>query len=138
MTQRPRRRDRTAQAQLSPSLVTSVASGGPAILSRPVAPQLGGHRRTPGLDRNGSLATAAVRPGAKAGPLGFALTVESALYVILIAAAALTRFWDLGKRAIHHDESLHAYYSWVLSQGNGFRHDPLMHGPFLFEANALV
>jgi len=68
----------------------------------------------------------------------FHLTLESVLYIVLIAAAALTRFWDLGKRALHHDESLHAYYSWILSQGQGYRHDPLMHGPFLFEANALV
>jgi len=66
------------------------------------------------------------------------LSLEAALYIALIAAATMTRFWDLGKRALHHDESLHAYYSWILAQGQGYRHDPLMHGPFLFEANALV
>ena len=84
------------------------------------------------------MATGMAESGTRSGPLAFALTVESALYVVLIAVAALTRFWDLGKRALHHDESLHTYYSWVLSQGNEFRHDPLMHGPFLFETNALV
>ncbi len=66
------------------------------------------------------------------------ITVEHALYATFIVLAALTRFWDLGSRALHHDESLHAYYSWLLATGGGYRHHPLMHGPFLFEANALV
>ncbi len=65
-------------------------------------------------------------------------TVEQATYALFIVAAALTRFWDLGSRALHHDESLHTYYSWLLVTGEGYRHHPLMHGPFLFEANALV
>lgn len=66
------------------------------------------------------------------------LTVEHALYGLLLIAAALTRFWDLASRAFHHDESLHAYYSWQYAIGDGYVHDPLMHGPFLFHANALV
>ena len=48
------------------------------------------------------------------------------------------RLWDLGSRAIHHDESLHAFYSWNLSQGAGYQHNPMMHGPFQFEANAAI
>lgn len=66
------------------------------------------------------------------------ITLEGALYVLLVTIAALTRFWDLGSRALHHDESLHAYYSWLLATGSGYVHDPLMHGPFLFHANALL
>ena len=48
------------------------------------------------------------------------------------------RLWDLGARALHHDESLHAFYSWNLFNGNGFEHNPMMHGPLQFEANAAV
>ena len=48
------------------------------------------------------------------------------------------RFWDLGSRALHHDESLHAYFSWLLATGEGYVHDPLMHGPFLFHFTALI
>ena len=136
MTQGQRRRDRTAQPNTSPTLVASVATGGSATLTRPTSPALPSRRAVE--PHSHSYGMPAERPRANTGPLGFALSVESALYVVLIAAAALTRFWDLGKRALHHDESLHAYYSWILSQGNGYRHDPLMHGPFLFEANALV
>jgi len=66
------------------------------------------------------------------------LTVEIALYGLMLLAACLSRFWDLGSRTLHHDESLHAYYSWLYATGQGYVHDPLMHGPFLFHANALV
>nr|MBA3415972.1 TIGR03663 family protein [Chloroflexia bacterium] len=66
------------------------------------------------------------------------LTVETGLYLLFVALAAATRFWDLGSRALHHDESLHAYFSWLFATGQGYTHDPLMHGPFLFHANALV
>src|SRR5205823_3277031 len=38
----------------------------------------------------------------------------------------------------HHDESLHAFYAWRLYDGEGYMHDPMMHGPLLFELNALV
>jgi predicted membrane-bound mannosyltransferase len=66
------------------------------------------------------------------------ITLEAALYGLILVAALLTRFWDLGSRALHHDESLHAYYSWLLATGQGYVHDPLMHGPFLFHVNALI
>ena len=35
-------------------------------------------------------------------------------------------------RWISHDESLNAYYSYQLLQGNGYEHSPLLHGPFQF------
>jgi predicted membrane-bound mannosyltransferase len=65
-------------------------------------------------------------------------TIEQLLYSLFFVVALLTRFWDLGSRALHHDESEHAYYSWVYAMGGGYKHDPLLHGPFLFHANALV
>ena len=66
------------------------------------------------------------------------ISLEAALYALILLAAILTRFWDLGSRALHHDESLHAYFSWLLATGQNYAHDPLMHGPFLFHMNALV
>jgi uncharacterized protein (TIGR03663 family) len=56
----------------------------------------------------------------------------------IMAVAAVLRFWDLDAKALHHDESLHAIYTWYLYEGRGYTHDPLMHGPFLFQAGALV
>ncbi|MBI2887140.1 MAG: TIGR03663 family protein [Chloroflexi bacterium] len=63
---------------------------------------------------------------------------EKAAFLALVLVAALLRFWDLGSRALHHDESLHALYSWYLYTGRGYVHDPLMHGPFQFHAVALI
>jgi len=73
-------------------------------------------------------------------PLLGELTVnwELAAYASLVVVALLTRFWDLGARALHHDESLHAVYSWYLYTGKGYTHDPMMHGPFQFHGNALM
>jgi uncharacterized protein (TIGR03663 family) len=66
------------------------------------------------------------------------ITLEMLLFAVILLAAVLTRFWDLGSRALHHDESLHAYFSWLLATGQNYVHDPLMHGPFLFHFNALI
>jgi len=68
----------------------------------------------------------------------FNLNWETAFYILLIVLAIATRFWDLGARAISHDESWHANWSWKLYAGQGYKHDPASHGPFLFEANALI
>ncbi len=58
----------------------------------------------------------------------------------LVAVALALRLYDLGARALHHDESLHATYSWYFSSNRfdpPYRHDPLMHGPFQFHFMAL-
>ncbi len=60
------------------------------------------------------------------------LTLESGLYLLFFFIAIVSRFWGLGDRALHHDESLHATYSWYFFIGNGYTHDPMMHGPFQF------
>lgn len=77
-------------------------------------------------------------PGWLAALSGRTITLEFGLYALIFVAAVLTRFWDLGSRALHHDESLHTYFSWMLATGQDYVHNPLMHGPFLFHFNALV
>ncbi len=55
------------------------------------------------------------------------------LAVMTITAPGLVlRIYDLGERAMHHDESLHALFAWHLAEGHGYWHDPLMHGPLQF------
>jgi uncharacterized protein (TIGR03663 family) len=56
----------------------------------------------------------------------------------ILLAAVYTRFWDLGSRPLHHDESIHAFQSLSLAKGGDWRYDPAYHGPFLYYANALV
>jgi uncharacterized protein (TIGR03663 family) len=63
---------------------------------------------------------------------------EKVIYGMILLVAIVSRFWDLGTRAMSHDESLHALYSYYLYNGSGYVHNPMMHGPFLFHANALI
>lgn len=71
----------------------------------------------------------------------------------VILLGAILRFWALGDKPLHHDESLHAYYSLGLlhnmenwwrcinppPQGYScYTYTPLLHGPFQFHFIALV
>ena len=50
-------------------------------------------------------------------------------FVAIAAVAILSRFWALGDRPLHHDESIHAYQSYSLSKGGDWRYDPAYTGP---------
>ena len=76
---------------------------------------------------------AGFRSGLAEGTISVA---EAAAYATLVLASLAARLWDLGSRAMHHDESLHALYSYNLSVGDGYQHNPMMHGPFQMEATA--
>jgi len=65
------------------------------------------------------------------------INLETALYILLGVIAVVACFYNLGARTQSHDESLHALYSWKLYAGDGYEHNPMMHGPFLFHINAL-
>lgn len=67
----------------------------------------------------------------------FSITIETGLFILIILLAILTRFYDLESRVMSHDENTHVYYSWRLFKGEGFMHDPLMHGPLQFHMVAL-
>src|SRR5690242_9087782 len=62
---------------------------------------------------------------------------EAVYFGVLMLAVIGTRFWDLGSRALHHDESIHAYYSYQFLQGNPWQYNPAYHGPFLYNIVAL-
>ncbi len=66
------------------------------------------------------------------------LTFEHWLWVSLTLVALGMRLAGLGDRALSHDESLHALYSWYITDAFNYSHDPMMHGPFLFHVNALL
>jgi len=68
----------------------------------------------------------------------FVVTWESTLVILVAVVAFVSRLLILGARVMSHDESLHVYYSWLLATGKGFAHNPMMHGPFLFESTALM
>ncbi len=71
--------------------------------------------------------------------LGIRISVnlEMAIYAALLTAAVALRLWDLGAGALHHDESIHAKFSWDLVRGN-YTHDPVFHGPLYYHVQGLV
>ncbi|MCL4559281.1 MAG: hypothetical protein M1281_01545, partial [Chloroflexi bacterium] len=98
---------------------------------------------TPEAPTEPSLEPRAIPPsnrlaGWLSGSLTFTLTWETALLAALLLVALVTRLWGLGDRVMSHDESLHTYFSWRLASGYGYAHNPMMHGPLLFEVTALL
>jgi uncharacterized protein (TIGR03663 family) len=57
---------------------------------------------------------------------------ELLAYGAIVFIGFMLRVWDVGARAMHHDESLHAYYAWQFFVGRGYQYLPLMHGPLQF------
>ncbi len=90
------------------------------------------------IDEAASPATETASTAQPQAARSFRLTVEGAGYLTLFVLALLTRFWDLGSRAMNHDESLHTYYSWQFFDHYDYIHNPLMHGPALFHMNAFA
>lgn len=66
-----------------------------------------------------------------------AINWELVFYLLIFVVAVATRFYALGDRVMSHDESLHALFSYKLYNGEGYQHDPLMHGPLQFHLVAL-
>jgi len=71
-------------------------------------------------------------------PGAFTINWEAVIWLLIIIAAFVSRFAVLGDKPMHHDESMHAFYGWKLFMGNGYSYNPMLHGPFLFHANAFV
>ena len=61
---------------------------------------------------------------------------ETLVFILILMIAFFTRFYDLESRVMSHDENSHVYYSWRLSEGMGYQHTPLTHGPLLFHLTA--
>jgi len=68
------------------------------------------------------------------------LTVEKWIFLVLFAIGIFLRFYHLGVRPYHHDESIHAVFSWkIINEGlKSYSYDPVYHGPVLYYASALV
>ncbi|HEX7621503.1 MAG TPA: glycosyltransferase family 39 protein [Anaerolineales bacterium] len=65
------------------------------------------------------------------------LNVETLLVVLLLAVAIVSRFYNLGARAMSHDEINHVIPSFSLYSGNGYSYDPMSHGPLQYHMIAL-
>ena len=59
-------------------------------------------------------------------------------YGLIFLAALVMRLWDLDGRAYHYDESIHAFDSWRIANGEGYLHSPWSHGPLLYHLSAVA
>ncbi|MGA2489521.1 MAG: glycosyltransferase family 39 protein [Anaerolineales bacterium] len=67
----------------------------------------------------------------------FPATLETLLVVLVLLAAIVSRFYDLGTRAMSHDEINHVVPTFSLYSGHGYQYDPMSHGPLQFHMIAL-
>ncbi len=65
------------------------------------------------------------------------IDLEKVIFVVIIILAIVSRFFILGERVMSHDEVNHVRPSWELYTGQGYRHDPVTHGPMQFHLVAL-
>lgn len=63
--------------------------------------------------------------------------VETLLIILVLVMTVFSRFYMLDARVMSHDEVNHVVPSWELFRGNGYRHDPVTHGPLQFHLIAL-
>jgi uncharacterized protein (TIGR03663 family) len=91
------------------------------------------------------------RPLALGRPVGLGwLTWDVAAFALIMLASVVAHLWGLGRMALHHDESIHAWSSWRLYVGSGgfncwggltsptYCYDPVYHGPSLYYLTALA
>jgi uncharacterized protein (TIGR03663 family) len=91
------------------------------------------------------------RPLVLSRPLGLSwLTWDVAAFALIMVASVVAHLWGLGRMALHHDESIHAWSSWRLYAGAGgfncwggrsaptYCYDPVYHGPSLYYLTALA
>ena len=62
----------------------------------------------------------------------FPLNRETLLVALLLVIAIVSRFYDLGARTMSHDEINHVTPSFSLYSGNGYKYDPMSHGPLQY------
>jgi uncharacterized protein (TIGR03663 family) len=91
-------------------------------------------------------------PRRRFAPPTRAQILNIAPFLAVFALGVILRFWGLGDKPLHHDESLHAYFSLQLmlhdlqnwasclnpQTGGCYTYDPLLHGPFQFHAIAIT
>lgn len=63
--------------------------------------------------------------------------IETLLVIVILVLAVISRFYHLDLRVMSHDEVNHVVPSWELYRGNGYRQDPVTHGPLQFHLMAL-
>jgi uncharacterized protein (TIGR03663 family) len=59
-------------------------------------------------------------------------------YAVVAGVALALRLPALADKPFHHDESLHAWFAWLLFSNGDYHYDPVYHGPVQFYATTLM
>ncbi|HYD48724.1 MAG TPA: flippase activity-associated protein Agl23 [Terriglobales bacterium] len=72
-------------------------------------------------------------------PVLGSLSLEKCIYIAVWILAIATRFYIAGIRPLHHDESIHAVFSWKITTDGpvSYQYDPVYHGPVMYFWTAL-
>lgn len=81
-----------------------------------------------------------MKPSVLDRPVAGKWNLEQVAHIALFAIALVLGCYRLGPRPYHHDESIHAFYSWKIAEGDltGYKYDPVYHGTVLYYAAGLV
>ena len=73
-------------------------------------------------------------------PVGGKYRMEHLLHAAVFCVAVALSLFHLAEKPYHHDESIHAFYSWKIAEGDilGYKYDPVYHGTLLYYAAGLV
>jgi uncharacterized protein (TIGR03663 family) len=86
--------------------------------------------------------TAAPAPALRARARWTQVRVAFGRYELAFAAvvgiALAARVVELTAKPFHHDESEHAWFTWLLVSGHGYHYDPVYHGPVQFYVMSLL
>jgi uncharacterized protein (TIGR03663 family) len=65
-------------------------------------------------------------------------TLEQVLYAVILLVALGVRLYLLDQKPQHHDESIHAFFSWKIVDAGlaDYKYDPVYHGPILYYSTA--
>jgi uncharacterized protein (TIGR03663 family) len=58
------------------------------------------------------------------------------IFLLILIIAFFVRFWQLDLKLFHHDEAIHAWFSYNLLTQGAWAYDPSYHGPFLYFVTA--
>ncbi len=58
------------------------------------------------------------------------------IFILIFIIALFVRFWHLDLKLLHHDEAIHAWFSYELLTRGAWVYDPSYHGPFLYYVTA--
>ena len=58
------------------------------------------------------------------------------IFILIFILTIFLRFWQLDLKLLHHDEAIHAWFSYELLTKGTWVYDPSYHGPFLYYVTA--